>query len=389
MLRRALVAAAGVFIVAAASAGAASAHTYYISAKHGNNANPCTKSAPCATIAYGVGKAHKGDTVLVESGTYRQNVRVFKDIRVLGQGRPVDNLAGLNSNGFYIRGARAAGAEISGFAVQGAAFEGILAQNTSGVTITNNIVRHNDQGVHATKPTGECAPFGGGPGDCGEGIHLEHVTFSTVRGNRIFGNTGGILLSDDTGPTAHNLISGNRSNHNVLDCGITLAGHRPDAVSSHGKMAGVYDNTIRNNTVNGNGTKGEGAGILMAAGAPGGGVWGNVVLNNTANGNGIAGVTIHAHSPHQDLNGNKIEDNKLSGNGVADTSEAEFGENDGKHNVTVDILVGSDVVKLKGIVITGNTLSNAHYGVYTKNDSTKVHKSQNTFSHVAVPIKQT
>jgi parallel beta-helix repeat protein len=375
-------------VAAGASVAAASAHTYYVSHKRGKNTNPCTKAAPCATIQHAVHKAHKGDTVKVERGTYRQHVRIVKDITLIGIGRPIVNVAGLNSTGFTIRGARAAGATISGFIIERATFEGILVKNTSGITISNNIVRGNDKGLNATPPTGECAPFGGGPGDCGEAIHLIHVSGATITGNKIHGNAGGVLLTDETGPTHGNLVANNTILNNRLDCGVTLAGHNPTAVSSKGKTAGVYDNTIRNNTVNGNGTEGEGAGILMAGAAPGTGVYDNLVEFNTANGNGLAGVTLHSHAPGQNLNGNKIENNTLSDNGVADTSEAEFGENDGKTSVTVDVLVGSDVSKLKGIVIRGNTLSNAHYGVYTKNDPTKVNKKQNTFNNVAVPVKQ-
>jgi hypothetical protein len=76
--------------------------------------------------------------------------------------------------------------------------------------------------------------------------------------------------------------------------------------------------------------------------------------------------------PAADLNGNKIIGNKLTHNGVADSSEAEFGATDGKHSVTIGILVGSGKVKLKGIVITGNTINNSHFGMYTKIDANKV-----------------
>jgi hypothetical protein len=216
-----------------------------------------------------------------------------------------------------------------------------------------------------------------------------HVSYSLVMSNQVYGNTGGILLTDETGPTAYNTISDNRVTSNLYDCGITLAGHNGNAVSSGGASAGVYGNTIKDNTVNGNGTKGEGGGILMATGVPGGGVWGNLVEGNTAKHNGLAGVVIHAHAPGEDLNSNRIKSNVLSHNGLADKSEAEFGENNGHRNVTVDILVGSDVVKLKGIVVKGNTLKDAHYGVFTKNDSKKVSKRRNFFKHVHVKVKQT
>ena len=92
--------------------------------------------------------------------------------------------------------------------------------------------------------------------------------------------------------------------------------------------------------------------------------------------------------PGEDVNGNRIVDNHLSHDGVADTAEVEFGENDGKSSVTVGILVGSDVTKITQTLISGNVISNTHYGIYTKNMATKVRPKANTFRHVAVPVKQ-
>ena len=47
----------------------------------------------------------------------------------------------------------------------------------------------------------ECQAAGEVPGDCGEGIHLMSVADSTVAGNYVTGNSGGILLTDEFGPT--------------------------------------------------------------------------------------------------------------------------------------------------------------------------------------------
>jgi hypothetical protein len=126
----------------------------------------------------------------------------------------------------------------------------------------------------------------------------------------------------------------------------------------------------------------------MAGAGPGTAVYNNLVKGNTANNNGLAGGTVHNHAPGQDLNGNKIENNKLSHNGVNDTSEAEFGGADFAKNTTVDILIGSGVDKLTGTVVTGNTLSNSHFGIYTKNDAGKVSAKKNTFHNVKVKVKQ-
>jgi hypothetical protein len=382
--------AAAVLAVAGSTAAAAGAKTMYVSRPHGSNANPCTASAPCQTIQHTVSIAHAGDTIIVERGTYGQFVSIKKRLRIIGVGGPVDDVHG-RDNAFNITGRKAAGTVVSGFTIEHATFEGILVQRTSHVTISGNLVRDNDLGVHAKKPTGECAAFGEVPGDCGEAIHLNGVTDSTVAGNRVNANTGGILLTDELGPTARNRIMGNRLLNNVLDCGITLAGHSPRAVKNgkpQPKVAGVYGNTISGNIANGNGTRGEGAGILLAAGGPGSGVYNNVIRNNTANNNGLAGVTLHSHTPGQDLNGNRITGNKLTHDGVADTSEAEFGGADFAHGHTVGILVGSGATRLRGIVVTGNTISNCHFGIYTRNDASKVNPRRNAFHNVAVKVKQ-
>jgi parallel beta-helix repeat protein len=386
----ALVAAAGISAATVSMAAAAGPKTLFVSRPHGSNANPCTSSAPCQTINFAVGKARAGDTIIVEKGTYHQFVSVTKRLRIIGIGRPVNDLKGRN-NGFNVAGRKAAGTVISGFTVENATFEGIIAVKTSHLTISNNVIKNNDLGLHAKQPTGECAPQGPEPGDCGEGLHLLSVTDSTITGNTLTGNSGGMLLTDEKGPTARNLILRNIAKKNVLDCGITIAGHNPKAAPGGKpapKVAGIYANTISNNTSNGNGVKGEGAGIIMAGAGPGTAVYNNVVKGNTANDNGIAGVTIHNHAPGQDLNGNKILNNKLSHNGLNDKSEAEFGAADFAKNTTVDILVGSGVDKLTGIVITGNTLSNSHFGIYTKNDAGKVSAKKNTFHNVQVKIKQ-
>ena len=118
---------------------------------------------------------------------------ISKDVRIIGLGHPVDDLKGRNDNGFSFLGPKSAGAEVSGFVVKGATFEGIVAKQTSHITIADNVVEGNDRGATAQHPTGECVPQGEVPGDCGEGIHLYGgVNHSTVTRNTVTRNTGGI-----------------------------------------------------------------------------------------------------------------------------------------------------------------------------------------------------
>ena len=97
------------------------------------------------------------------------------------------------------------------------------------VKILYNDVTGNDLGNENTNsPYGFCTPEGGG--DCGEGIHLLSVANSTVLGNKSIGNSGGILLTDEFGPTHDNLIADNLVLNNVLDCGITIPSHSLGAI---------------------------------------------------------------------------------------------------------------------------------------------------------------
>lgn len=382
-LRRtaALVAAAVGMALLGAGHAAAAGSTLYVSTNGSNTAN-CSAAHPCRTITHAVAVANAGDTIIVRAGVYREGVVVQKKLHLIGVRWPIVNALG-RQNGFMLNGAGAAGSSIRGFTVTNATQEGILAMQTSWVTIRGNLVVHNDLGMFAANPTGECAAQGQIPGDCGEGIHLMSVSHSQVVGNRSTNNAGGILMTDEFGPSHHNLIGWNRVWRNQFDCGITIPSHNPNALSSTGvrqpSMGGVYANLITHNIVNGNGLKGEGAGILLAVGPPGGAVYNNVVSWNTAIGNDLAGITMHLHAPNQDLNGNRLMANRLSHNNLG-------GDPDAGVTQTTDILVFSAVVPITGTVIRGNWLSDAHFGIWTLNGHAGLRG--NHFSNVAVPVHQ-
>ena len=135
--------------------------------------------------------------------------------------------------------------EVNGFKVTGAVGEGILATggmsgSITDVHIVGNTVTGNDTGgIDPIVPNDypQCQPSSRPnpvPGDCGEGVHLMAVARSQVSGNTVTGNSGGILLTDEFGPTHGNLISSNVVKNNVFDCGITLPGHNGGAfVNGH------------------------------------------------------------------------------------------------------------------------------------------------------------
>ena len=308
-------------VVFVAPAAAASPPGLYVAKTHSSDANPCTSSMPCLTIGHAVAMAAAGTTVHVADGTYAEQVSITKMLTLVGDDATIDAtgqkggiqpLAGMGIVGYglLVFGPGASGTVVKGFTVEHAIGEGILVAGTSKVLIAHNTIRLNDAGFNTTM-TLECQAQGNIPGDCGEGLHLVSSTWSRLVGNLIENNIGGILVTDEMGPSAHNTISHNVSKNNLMDCGITLPSHNAMAVSDPSK-GGVYDNLVYANVSEGNG----GAGVGMFAPFPGTASYNNRVIDNVLRNNGEAGVGIHAHAPGQNVSGNVIVGNWVSGNGI-------------------------------------------------------------------------
>src|SRR5581483_8274824 len=114
-------------------AGAAMPMTLYVSPA-GSNANACTQAQPCLTIGHAVSVAMPGDTISVAKGTYAEGVTLSKKLRLIGWHHPTVDATG-KMNGFLITGSASARSVVRGFVVENATQEGILAVQTSWVTI--------------------------------------------------------------------------------------------------------------------------------------------------------------------------------------------------------------------------------------------------------------
>jgi hypothetical protein len=280
-----------------------------------------------STIGAAVSAASAGDTINVASGTYKEDVIIGKSLSLVGANQNNTTIdATALSNGIYIDGLDnpgLSGVVVTGFTVENANFEGILVTNASDITIWSNRVLNNDKSFSISTVT--CPglpPFETAEGfDCGEGHHLIGTDHSTVANNIVENNAGGILLSDETAATHHNLVTGNLAKDNPFDCGIIMASHPP--ASGSGSPLGVTHNTIDNNQSIHNGTQvpGAGAGVGIFTFLSGGTVSDNVVSDNQLEDNGLPGVAFHAHGPDEVLNDNLIVGNRISGNG-ADTDDA-------------------------------------------------------------------
>lgn len=332
----------------------------------GTDTGDCVAS-PCATIGYAVSQANAGDTISVAAGTYTESVLIQKRLALVGHDATID--AAGHDNGIVISGTAAAGTSVRGFTIEHAGLEGIFAVQTTDLSIVDNTLMHNDAyGPFDPRCVNE-------PDDCGEALHLQSVTDSMVSDNLVQYNVGGILLTDENGPTSGNTITGNRVLDNTLDCGITLASHwfqlgSPAAAG----VGGVYDNQVLHNISSRNGA----AGIGVFAGPPGAAAYGNVVSGNTAMHNGLPGVAIHGHAPFQYLSDNVINNNRLARNGPDEDVPGD--------DKPTGIAIFSEVVPIAHTTVANNRISDEYYGIFAYNALTISGLPSNKFSSVTIPI---
>ena len=355
----------------------------------GSDTGSCLVTA-CHTLGYAISKATAGDTITINAGTYLESQNPSGTHNVVGtalSSLTIKSASG-NASGTIINAAgelngivvNANDVTIDGLTIENAGGEGILItppssatapSSITGATVTNNVVDNDDQCIFT--PKASFCPPPQPEDDYGETVHLESVADSTVSHNMVEHNVGGILLTDEVGPTDNNMISDNTVSYNLFDCGITLAGHSNKAVALTGpdfgqpqpSQAGVYDNTIAGNVTDGNGA----AGMLAAAATTGAGSYDNTFMDNTASGNGLAGVSIHLHAPLSDVNGNVVKDNTLSDDSLHGGPGGGPGDAEGppsSANVTrsMGVEVLAALAPVTGTVVEGNTISDVYYGVW-------------------------
>ncbi len=382
-------------------------HAIYVSpsGSPGNSGHSC-KSATFSTIAAAVAAAHPGATVVVCEGTYKEDVLVNKKLTLEGRHATID-ATGLE-NGIQVV---ASHVQVEGFALLNANGEGLLVGvdtladahllPASGpvlrdVVVNDNVINDNNKGFNGTEH-GNCKY----PGDCGAGLHFNVTTHSVARDNTVNGNSDGILLTDDYGPSSHNVVEHNVVDNNLSECGIVLPSHSSNAVTFdpttfrvtavNPKLGGVYGNIVRDNIADGNGTDkappqfgggGSGSGIGLFGSGPGSAVYNNIIDHNEASGNGLAGIAMHAHLPGgEDISGNVLVHNHLGTNNVGGDGF------DGPPTVdfqTTGIAIYS--ASIAHMTISDNRIHDNAIGIWLSKTITAHELGDNDYEHVTTKV---
>ncbi len=350
---------------------------YPLTDRTGTRTLTVCKSGGCdyTTIQVAIDAACPGDTILVYSGNYTENVEVNKRLTLrgvdTGGGKPVVDAGGSRSaitisahnctvEGFVATNSGGAwpcagiyvtsnGNTISGNTATNNKWDGISLNNCSGNTISDNALTDNTA----------------------SGIYLQASSNkNTIMDNTATGNGhNGIKLW----LCSNNPISGNIANHNA-NYGIYLLESSGNTVwdntANDNNRTGIFaencstGNTISGNTANGNGK----SGISLASSS------GNMLSGNTANSNSIDGIVLESSS------NNTISDNAANSNQFIGIYTRTSDSNTISGNIATDNYHGIYLALLSGNKISGNTATgNQEYGIYLHSSSNST-LSDNTAS---------
>jgi hypothetical protein len=344
------------------------------------------------TITAAVTAAAPGDTIQVCAGTFGESVDINKpNLTLLGVragedavGRTGPASVVSNANGVFTIEGNADGTTIDGFTIQGASVNNAVGiadfQGSSGLTLVNNIVKLNSEGINMQNPDASQPALiahnaflnnnaGGDPGNngnTGTGVFISNgpAHNTTITDNRftqdsqtainfagdssrpstglvvtdnvssndstfvVAANSTGALVEDNHVTTSQNVPGGGHGS-GILDFGNNTAlqiRHNTMTATGPTGSTGISLNVIAGpsayTTVTGNSVSGWANDVRVATGNTSGYISDNHLNNAQANGilvlTGTSGIQV-THNTVHGAAGNACEDDS-TGNGTAGTA---------------------------------------------------------------------
>ncbi len=346
-----------------------------------------------------------GDTLLVVTGTYLENVLVNKDLTIQPVGTVTVQAADPTQSVFTINNT-GNGSTIQGFIITGAtnAF-GVYLNTTNNCLLTGNTINSNFIGLYLQNGSTNTISGNTIQGNGWLGIGVDNSTGNIINGgNEISGNVEGIYLVNNANG---NTINGNNIHNNYNAGIIILNGSTGNSISentaiSYNGLIGVLIRESGTNTVSGNTIQGNGWAGVALDNADGNTInGGNVIsgnqeginLTNSSTGNNISGNTITGNSNIglsiiSGSDGNYITSNiSISGNGIIGVYLRDSGTNTiSGNNIQINTWVGICFDNSTGNMINeSNNISGNLEGLYIVNNSNtntitanNIHENQDT-----------
>ena len=249
-----------------------------------------------------------GHTILVEKGTYYENVIVDKSLSLVGENRDTiidgqgsgDSIRvmtnSVNIESFTLRNCNQGvyvdvvsnETTISDNTIVDCGNCGIFVVSSSKNNITHNSLRNNPLGIYITFSGSILSSFNNliehnNISNNSGGIKLSHSHSNTIRSNNIENNSEGISL----GASSANVLMMNKitSNREVgislgFSSGNKLMGNIISNSSLHYYSTGIYLQNSFNNTLTGNNIAGNSFGIVFSEDS-----FGNIIIHNNLFGN--------------------------------------------------------------------------------------------------------
>ncbi|MEA1998270.1 MAG: NosD domain-containing protein, partial [Euryarchaeota archaeon] len=237
-------------------------------------------------IQNAINNASMGDTILVHSGVYYENVYVNKSVTLKGMGYPVVAANGsgsaitLNADGITLEGFKATN---SGSLWDCAGIRVISGNNT----ITGNNVYNNSDGISVDSSSNNSITGNNASNNNGDGISISDSCNNTITDNNVSSNSNvGIYLSGDS---SNNAITDNNVGNNS-NVGIWLSSF----------VLFPFNNTITDNNVRNNN-----GGIYLSRSSN------NSIKGNHVGDNNDDGISI-SRSTNNSITGNTFVNDGLS-----------------------------------------------------------------------------
>jgi nitrous oxidase accessory protein len=224
----------------------------------GNGVSAATIVVPhdFAKIQWAIDNATSGDTIIVQSGTYYENVKVNKKLILKGIGMPVVDARGrgstikLSRNGIRLEGFKAIGA---GSRIENA---GIKVKSNNNILTGNNATKNGNGDIFGTgiylyysnnnMLKNNNASDNNPGGKYRHGIILESSDNNTLIHNKVSDNEYGIFLLY----SSNNILNGNNISHNIF--GIFLSNSNNNTLIRNNLLKNQVDFSLyysNNNTV--------------------------------------------------------------------------------------------------------------------------------------------